>query len=215
MVNVDLSGLLGDSAIRVEGSDRFQQRILEDLAMLRSSPDGRKMLLAMDDIHEKTKAIAADWPILGHIAYQGDTITIREYSGDDNSNSSHKSGPFDMSRSNEIQHSRTIDELYPGTYTPQPGQIAWQEAPPVVILYHELAHQYDFGYGTAVGGDYNKPDDPHVPNLEREAVGLPVDQDNNPSTPDQVPPDHPIEYTESGLRREMGLPDRQSYGSPP
>lgn len=130
VVNVDLSGLPGDSALRIEGSDRFKQRILQDLAMLRSSPDGRKMLLAMDDIHEDTKAIAADWPILGGVAYQGDTITIREYPGDDNSTSSYRGAPFDLWRSNEIKQSRSITELYPGT------EAAWQETPPVVVLFH-------------------------------------------------------------------------------
>jgi len=209
VVNVDLSGLPGDSALRIEGSDRFKQRILQDLAMLRSSPDGRKMLLAMDDIHEDTKAIAADWPILGGVAYQGDTITIREYPGDDNSTSSYRGAPFDLWRSNEIKQSRSITELYPGT------EAAWQETPPVVVLFHELAHQYDYGYETRIEGDYNGPDDPGVPNREREAVGLPVDHDGDPSTPNQIAPGHPTEYTENGLRREMGLPDRESYGSPP
>jgi hypothetical protein len=50
---------------------------------------------------------------------------------------------------------------------------------------------------------------------ERQAVGLPVDHDGDPSTPEQVDPDHPITYTENGLRREMGLPDRTTYGWPP
>ncbi|MGH3925168.1 MAG: type III secretion system effector protein, partial [Pseudonocardiaceae bacterium] len=186
-----------------------KQRMLQDLAMLRSSPDGRKMLLAMDDIHEQTKAIAADWPILGGIAYQGDTITIREYPGDDNSTSSYSETPFGLSRSNEIKQSRSINELYPGT------EAVWQEAPPVVILFHELAHQYDYGYETTVDGDYEGSDDPGVRNSERQAVGLPVDHDDDPSTPNRITPDHPIEYTENGLRREMGLPDRERYGRPP
>jgi Effector protein/RTX calcium-binding nonapeptide repeat (4 copies) len=98
LLTVDLSGLPGDSAIRIEGSPRFQQRMLQDLDMLRSSPNGRQMLLALDDIHEDTKAIAADWPILGGIAYQGDTITLREYPGTDNSSASYDSAPLDLWR---------------------------------------------------------------------------------------------------------------------
>jgi hypothetical protein len=213
-ITVDLSGLPGDSALRIEGSPRFQQRMLADLEMLRSSPNGREMLLALDDIHEDTKAIAADWPVLGEIAYQGDTITLREYPGTDNSTSSYEGAPFDLWRSNEIRQSRAITEMYPGSYMPHPTNIAWQEVPPVVVLFHEMAHQYDFGYETAIDGTYPEPSGP-VNNLERQAVGLPVDQDDDPSTPEQVDPDHPITYTENGLRREMGLPDRTTYGSPP
>jgi hypothetical protein len=213
-VTVDLSGLPGDSALRIEGSPRFQQRILADLEMLRSSPEGRAMLLALDDIHEGTKAIAADWPVLGGIAYQGDTITIREFPGTDNSTSSYEGAPFDLWRSNEIRQSRAITEMYGGSYTPHPTDIAWQEVPPVVVLFHEMAHQYDFGYETALDGTYPEPNGP-VNNLERQAVGLPVDHDGDPGTPEQVDPDHPLTYTENGLRDEMGLPDRTTYGWPP
>lgn len=213
VINVDLSGMPGDSVLRIEGSDRFQQRMLQDLQMLRSSPNGREMLLAFDDIHEDTKAIAADWWGLGEVAYQGDVITIREYPGNDNSQASYDSGFLGMTRSNEIQQSRGIVEMYPGSYTPQAGQIAWQEAPPVTILFHEMGHQYDYGYETSMDGDYNEPGGT-VPNDERQAVGLPVDHDDDSSTPDQVDPDHPEQYTENGLRGEMGLPDRTTYGRP-
>jgi Ca2+-binding RTX toxin-like protein len=212
-VIVDLSGLPGDAALQIDpdASPRFRQRIMQDLQMLRSSPDGRAMLLAMDDIHNDTKAIAADWPVLGGIAYQGDTITISEYPGRDNSSSSYESTL--LGRENEISQSRNIVEMYPGSYTPDPHNITWQEAPPVAIFFHELAHQYDFGYETSMDGDYQEPGGP-VPNDERQAVGLPVDHDGDPNTPEIVDPDHPHQYTENGLRDEMGLPDRTTYGHP-
>jgi hypothetical protein len=217
VLTVDLTGLPGDSAIRIEGTPRFQQRMLQDLNMLRSSSAGREMLLALDDIHEDTKAIAADWPVLGGIAYQGDTIVLREYPGTDNSRSSYDAAGFDLWRWNEIQQSRAITEMYPSTL-PDPatrpaGEIAWQEVPPVVVLFHEMAHQYDFGYETAIDGQTPEPNGP-VNTLERQAVGLPVDHDDDPTTAPVVDPDHPITYTENGLRREMGLPDRTTYGPP-
>lgn len=213
VVNIDLSGLPGDSAIKIEGSSRFQQRMLQDLNMLRSSPDGRAMLLALDDIHEDTKAIAADWPVLGGIAYQGDTITLREYPGNDNSSANYTDYPLDLWRENEIKQSPGIVEMYPGSYTTQPDQIAWQETPPVVVLFHEMAHQYDYGYETAIEGTFPEPNG-DVNTRERQAVGLPVDHDDDPSTPPIADPDHPPEYTENGLRDEMGLPDRTTYGRP-
>lgn len=212
-VNVDLSGLPGDAAIKIEGSDRFKQRMLQDLDMLRSSANGRLMLLALDDIHDDTKAIAADWPVLGGIAYQGDTIYLREFDGNDNSEASYTGAPFDLWRSNEIRQSRGIVEMYPGSYTDNPTNIAWQQVPPVAVLFHEMAHQYDFGYETSIEGETTEPSG-NVNTSERQAVGLPVDHDDDPSTARIVDPDHPIEYTENGLRREMGLPDRTTYGPP-
>lgn len=203
VVDVDLSGLPGDSAIRIEGSPRFQQRMLQDLDMLRSSPNGRLMLLQFDDMHERTRSFAADWPVLGQVAHQGDVIVLKEYPGRDNS----------FAPDGEIEQSRSIVEMYPGSYTRRPDEIAWQEVPPVVVLFHEMAHQYDWGNDTMMDGQHDEPNGP-VNNLERQAVGLPVDHDDDPSTPPIVDPDHPIEYTENGLRREMGLPDRTTYGPP-
>jgi hypothetical protein len=51
-------------------------------------------------------------------------------------------------------------------------------------------------------------------NHERQAVGLPVDHDSDPGTPDRPADqvvDHPAALTENALRREMGYPDRPGY----
>jgi uncharacterized protein YukE len=84
-------------------------------------------------------------------------------------------------------------------------------APPVVVLYHELAHAYDAHYDTGVDGTYGGADNPGVPNREREAVGLPVDADHDPATPLTLAPGHPYGLTENGLRDEFGLPRRPRY----
>ena len=55
------------------------------------------------------------------------------------------------------------------------------------------------------------PDDAGVRNLEREAVGLPIDDDGRLSTPDRLDPDHPYALTENALRQELGVPLRASY----
>lgn len=70
---------------------------------------------------------------------------------------------------------------------------------------------YDFTYDTWVPGDYTGADNPGVPNLEREAAGLPIDDDFDPSTPDRIAPQHPYELTENGLRSELGSPHRTEY----
>ena len=85
------------------------------------------------------------------------------------------------------------------------------DGPPITVLYHELAHVYDFVHGTTAEGVYTGPDNPDVDNAERVAVGLPIDHDNNPSTPDQGDPRHPYDYTENGLRDELGTPRAPRY----
>ena len=92
-----------------------------------------------------------------------------------------------------------------------------------MVLYHEMAHAYNDTSGTMQKGQYagangndpaNDRKDVGINNAERQAVGLPNDGvlhdwDNNPATPKTH--DMPIEITENGLRRELGLPDRPSY----
>ncbi|GGM70748.1 M91 family zinc metallopeptidase [Dactylosporangium sucinum] len=100
----------------------------------------------------------------------------------------------------------------------------WQglpgSAPPIVTLFHEMAHVYDHAHGISNHRPYNGAsgrdvaNGAPVPNLERQAVGLPIDHDGDPGTPNEVDPAHPLRYTENGLRAELGLPPRATYGSP-
>lgn len=86
----------------------------------------------------------------------------------------------------------------------------------MVVLQHELAHVYDHVNGTIDSSTYVGEDQVDAAGeyrvLERQASGLPIDHDNDPSTPEIIDPDHPWEYTENGLREEMNLPTRQHYG---
>ncbi|WP_432834542.1 M91 family zinc metallopeptidase [Dactylosporangium sp. CA-092794] len=92
------------------------------------------------------------------------------------------------------------------------------DTPPVVVLFHELAHAWDFVHDTSAGGTYDGgsgsdhfADGSAVPNTERQAAGLPIDDDGDPATPERIDPDHPLELTENGLRAEMGLRHRDRY----
>jgi hypothetical protein len=196
VVNVELKDL--GKYFKIEGSPEFVERVNADLDMLASSPRGQMMLAALDQAHENTKAIAADWPVLGRAAYQGDTFTIKETT-DLNGYANPNSVSFGKTFSQHpvIQYNPSFDTLHDG--------------PPVTILYHEMAHVYDFEYGTLADGNYTGSDNPGVPNREREAAGLPIDHDNDPSTPNIIDPDHPYDYTENGLRDEMGAPHRPVY----
>ncbi|MEV6225116.1 M91 family zinc metallopeptidase [Nocardia fluminea] len=89
---------------------------------------------------------------------------------------------------------------------------------PSVVLYHEMAHANDFAHGTFRGGTYEGQDtiDSNAGGIrdgERVAVGLPIDHDNNPSTPEQVVTEHPTALTENAMRAELGLPLREHYDS--
>jgi len=85
------------------------------------------------------------------------------------------------------------------------------DGPPVTVLYHELAHVYDYVHGTLAEGVYTRPDNEGVDNAERVAVGLPVDHDNDLSTPERLDPRHPYDFTENGLRDEIGAPRAPRY----
>jgi hypothetical protein len=101
--------------------------------------------------------------------------------------------------------------------------VSADHSPPVIALFHELAHVYDFVHQTMPIGRHEDPADPDLvrgpdgvlvgaPNDERAAVGLPIDDDGDPGTPTRIDPDHPFELTENALRDEMGLPRRPRYG---
>lgn len=105
-------------------------------------------------------------------------------------------------------------------YNPAWGAV-YDGRPPVVTLFHELAHVYDSTHGTtnrhpyngAGGRDVDGQGNP-VTNFERQAAGLPIDHDGDPATANRIDPRHPLELTENGLRGEMHLATRDTYGRP-
>jgi Ca2+-binding RTX toxin-like protein len=63
-------------------------------------------------------------------------------------------------------------------------------------------------------GEVDRDHDGWTPNTERQTVGLPVDPDGNPDTPDvpaETVRDHPRALTENAFREEMGVPVRPEY----
>ncbi|MEP9382302.1 M91 family zinc metallopeptidase [Nocardioides cheoyonin] len=180
--------------IKIEGSPDFVKRIQADLDMLRSSPTGQKMLESLQERHDNT----------GFLGIGQEDLTIKEYT-DPQPNSNASDGRLG---GNEIHMMPELDTVGTGTQ-----QYAQSDGPPSVFLYHEMAHVYDYMHGTLQPGDYHGDDwfDDGVPNREREAVGLKVDDDGDPRTPERVDPDHPYVYTENGLRDEMGVPRRDRY----
>jgi hypothetical protein len=140
----------------------------------------------------------ADWPVLGHLVSHGNTLVIQE-AGFANGRT-FPDTTFLGGVDSAIGYNPAFRPMESGAPTP-----------PIVVLYHELAHVYDAYQGTAAHGIYTGPDNPGVPNAEREAVGLPIDTDGRPPTPDTLAPGHPYPLTENGLRDELGLARRQRY----
>lgn len=179
--------------IKIEGSSEFVARVQADLDMLASSPRGQQMLLEMQRL----------WDDSGPINHEG--LTIKELH-EENGYASNGIGDWD----NTIQYNPEFDTLK-------------GETPPVAVLYHEMAHVYDYMSDnfdeTHYSGDdtqdhgYHDEDGNWVPlrQGERVASGLPVDHDHDPSTPEIIDPDHPYELTENGLREEMGWENRDHY----
>jgi hypothetical protein len=189
-----------DPVIRVEGSAAFVQRVHADLAVLRGSVVGRSMLAELGRMLGPT----------GGSSVGRDVLLIAQ---DESSSASWTS--VDLPDG-------SVFTVFVVAYNPNRG-VRGDGSPPIVALFHELAHVYAFAKGSVVRGRHDDPTDPDrvrgpdgylvgTPNDERAVVGLPVDHDNDPSTPPRIHPDHPYEYTENALRDELGWPRRQRYG---
>jgi hypothetical protein len=187
------------TTITIEGSSAFVDRVRADLDLLRASPRGQAMLAALD--HGARRSPLADVPIVGRLANQGDTLTIVEYvspnRAEDNSFAHRDVERLRRGRQMLVEYQTDLDHVHDG--------------PPITVLYHELAHVYDYTHGTVAEGTYAGADNPGADNAERVAMGLPIDHDHDPSTPDRIDPRHPYDCTENALREEMGVRKAPGY----
>ena len=209
VVTVELTGNPGGTGVNVVGTDEFRERVEADLEMLRSSPAGRQMLTSFDQAQ----------------ANNGVTVTIQELPNENN-------GYADwQNRTNPTQPQPIFDPATNTPGTPNNATISYNTqfaptfeftdgteayTPPVTVLFHEMAHAYDFTHGTFRAETYNGVDaNDNGINLrvgERVAVGLPIDHDNDPTTAERTDDAvHPDELTENALREEMNLQIRTSY----
>ncbi|MGH8791894.1 MAG: M91 family zinc metallopeptidase [Stackebrandtia sp.] len=199
--------IVDNSFIKIDGSEEFQDRIRADLDMLSGSEDGSKMLTNLAGHVDNSRH---DW-------MPGERELVINEFDDDN-------GQANPGFDGLLGHDVNINV--------NPEYDSEDEKPPSTVLYHELGHAYDYYNDTTVGGRHEDPSDPDyvrekkfldlvgpeervgAKNSERQAAGLPIDHDDDPSTRTRIDPDHPIEYTENGLRDEMGWGPRTHYGQP-
>ncbi len=188
VTTVDLSTRNADgkplgSSIIIEGDAAFQARVRSDLDALRSTPEGRRMLQALDDSGHTTTIRLQTNPAQGNTASATDgTNTWLQPDGTPGSGSN------------------AIINYYPERISL--GGEEWQNRPPIVGLFHEMVHAYNYTTGTLAPGQTAG-----VNNRENAAVGLPYDHDADPSTPNQ----HPGHINENDYRDELNLPTRPRY----
>ena len=189
---------LSESGLVIKGSEAFTERVKDDLKLLLGSASGSQLL------RELTKSIRISKK----------PITIVELKHVEN-------GAYVPSQGADrsfIRDGQAGRPDFGGTlyYNPTYSQSNFV---PLVALYHELCHAYNFVTGTQFPG--TSPDKrggtkkaPQVANAELQAVGLPCniepfDFDNDPATPPGTT--NPLPYSENGLREELGLPLRTTY----
>ncbi|RKG58969.1 alkaline phosphatase [Corallococcus sp. AB011P] len=168
-------------SVTVSGSADFQARVQSDLDAMRSLPSGQELLRTLDD--------------------SGHTTTIKETSSGNSASAQNKDdawfnadGTPGKGTNGTVNYNTTRISL---------GSEDWMNRPPVVALFHELVHASDYANGTLALGEKNG-----VNNRETSAVGLPIDLDQDPSTPDVVQGGRPGENV---LRDDLNLPTRPRY----
>ncbi len=194
VVTVDLSKAVGSKVV-VEGSDEFKERVEADLEMLRSSPTGRQMFASFDGT--------------------GKTVTIKETTGGNGATFPDRGvagKPQPWYDTANKKNGAAVDGII--SYNPSRVTSGGNDRPPIVGLYHEMGHAWDYTHGTLRDGTYGGTDatDSGSVNIrERVATGLTIDHDGDPATPERIDPLHPKRFSENGIRDEMNLPDRPHY----
>jgi hypothetical protein len=220
--------------IRIEGSPEFQDRVRADLETLASSPTGQQTLQRIREQGDGFAWTDGDQLTIRETDERGGAHVVL---GDDSGilyNPNVRLSPSEwVAPISALQHelAHAYNHTSETVIGDENGRPHWYLGPdgrqtPLGVdadrdgrvTFDEIDRDDD---GDIDHGDLDlnhdgvvNMDDGWTPNFERQAVGLPVDHDSNPETPD-VPAhevvDHPDELTENGLRKEMGLVPRTRY----
>lgn len=205
----------GRKAFSIQGPPDFIARVEDDLTLLRASPQGQKMLKALDEM-----AVKNGGPVLIVPSNRGNSYRFWS------TELQH------LEQNNQVPAERTdpkwgyLKDGVPGSRADK-GTIFYNPAAvygtdplflPLNQLFHEMAHAWNGANGTFLPGasvpTRDQPERPGPPNSELQAVGLvsnapPFDFDNDPNTPPTST--NPAPFTENTLNAEMGLPLRTRY----
>ena len=169
----------------ISGSEAFRARADSDLDNLRQLDLGQKML--------------------EEIAKTGKGVTVKETANNGNTCNSGKDGHLRDDKTPGPGTSSTISYNRAGIKIDRSG-VDWAERPPLVGLFHEMAHSYNAATGTMDYGAYRydgtaAPDRIGLVGAEFQAVGIehPLIQSN------------PDGLNENGMRRFLGIEERTRY----
>ncbi len=206
----------GRHAFKIMGPPDFIVRVEDDLALLRTSPRGQKMLEALDKAALKNGSPVIIQPSMGH----GNTYDFWSTELQKLEETHQLSELPDAPRAGYIKDGVAGSRADKSTifYDPadihEDGDLLF----PLLLLYHEMSHAWNGANGTFLPGlsdpTAENPERPGPPNAELQAVGLPTkappfDFDNDPSTPPTST--NPTPFTENSLNEEMGSPLRRRY----
>ncbi|MFE7719134.1 M91 family zinc metallopeptidase [Nocardia rhizosphaerihabitans] len=212
VVNVVLSDIPDN--VTVTGSPEFQDRVRADLEFMRSSPTGQQMLAGLAETPHNVTIVEG---AAGTDSARATDPAAADLGADGKPGAGTSSTIIYNPRGTSFSE---VGSAYAGT--------PYDYHPPITTLYHEAAHAYDETHGTMrpVSDVYTGTDavDRNYPNdysptgtgmfeRERVAVGLTIDHDNDPSTPEQLADEdeHPYALTENALREELGIARREHY----
>jgi len=197
----------GKTAFTIEGSTAFQQRINDDLEMLRGSPAGEKMLSELDRMTQRNGSP------LRVLEVQSEDVNF--YTGhneyyDNLVNTGQKLPIGEDPKLGTLLEGKRGDVMTSGDVFSNRSHVPGTRSP-LSAFYHELSHAYNFGNGTVLPGKTEGE-----LNLERQAVGLETnapefDFDDDPLTPPINT--NPYPFNENALHEEMGEPLRNKYRS--
>ncbi|MBQ7568848.1 hypothetical protein IJT17_08595, partial [bacterium] len=182
--NISVPTLL-PNGFTISGSEAFKARVQSDLDTLQQIGLGQKML--------------------GEIAKTGKQVTIKETSNNGNQCNSSKDGHLRDDKTPGPGTSSVISYNRAGTKIDRTN-VQWAERPPLVGLFHELAHSYNAATGTMDYGAYRydgtaAPDRRGLVGAEYQAVGIEHPLING----------NPDGLNENGMRRFLGIAERTRY----
>ncbi|GLZ80761.1 hypothetical protein Afil01_55680 [Actinorhabdospora filicis] len=181
---LDVDKMIRDGVIQIKGSDEFKDRIIADLQTYGSSPTGIKMLNLYND--NMTDFL------------NGDSFVIKE-THDENG----------YARNNGIFSDDIEIEINPKFHNDDgPGGF------PATVLYHEMGHGASHLEDVYDDDKIGVGPDADIRKSEHQATGIPNKNGSvyNPKDPGKDL-DMGLEYTENGIRQEMGLDPRETYSS--
>lgn len=179
---------LGHS-VKIDGDNDFQMRVESDLEALKATKSGQKLLSELDN--------------------SGHTVTITKT---DAQNGYEKVAKAEDRGKEFITPDGKRGEGADSEISYNPSYNGPANGRPINVLFHEGVHSYNSVSGTMQPGKQDQEDGSNVNKLERQDVGLSVENGIPVEHPDgTVTTGNPDGLTENSIRKDLGLDKREIY----